>query len=215
LTLRDRFLTALAGDIGYTESPAGSNRTKFAKEAGHANGQPWCATFIVAKAKAEGVTLPSTSAYTPSLAQGFKEAKAWYLIPKPGDLVFYDFPDSVHRIQHVGVVEKVLNGDTIQTIEGNTARGSGGSQSNGGGVYRRIRNTQYVVGYGRPDFREEDNKVTKEQADKIIALLEGIKADTAESVRVLHALGLDSGRVKKRLGLADDQDWNTITPLIP
>lgn len=134
-------------EIGYTETPV--NKTKFAKEAGHANGAPWCATFLVAMARRAHVQLPNESAYTPSMAQGFKNAGLWSNLPVPGSLVFYDFPDSVHRIQHVGVVESVdpVHG-TLVSIEGNTSPGVKGSQVNGGGVYRRTRKMTYAVGYG-------------------------------------------------------------------
>lgn len=149
----DAFLREAASEIGYREDPSGSNRTKFAKEAGHPNGAPWCASFVVAIARRVGVNLPSESAYTPTMAAGFKKENRWHAKdPKPGDLVFFDFPDSQHRIQHVGIVAEVRADGSLTTVEGNTASGDHGSQHNGGGVYRRHRTTRYVVGYGRPRF---------------------------------------------------------------
>lgn len=151
----DAVLAQARSEIGYTESPAGSNRTKFAGEAGHANGQPWCATFAVAMARRCGGAVGNESAYTPSLYGSMRHVSD----PLPGDLAFFDFPDRVDRIQHVGIV---VGGDatSVTCVEGNTSSGSSGSQSNGGGVYLRTRSRRVVVGFGRPDYAmsaEEDD----------------------------------------------------------
>jgi hypothetical protein len=152
----DEFLTCLRRHIGETESPAESNLTPFAARAGHANGEPWCATFVVACAREVGIKLPSESAYTPTMADGFKHAGQWTPSdPRPGDLAFIDFPgDHKVRIQHVAVVVAV-EGNQIRTIEGNTSSGQGGSQDNGGGVFQRTRPRNIVVGYGHPAFEAE------------------------------------------------------------
>lgn len=147
----DDFVALAATHVGYTETPSGSNRTKYAAEAGHANGAPWCATFIVAVARRLGIVLPSESAYTPAMANAFRAAGRFHATPQRGDIAFFDFPDSKNRIQHVGIVVTADAG-TVTCIEGNTSSGSGGSQDNGGGVYRRTRPRRHVVGYGRPVF---------------------------------------------------------------
>jgi surface antigen len=152
MTAASAFLAAAAGEIGYLEAPAGSNRTKFAAEAGHANGYPWCATFLVAIAARVGLELPSTSAYTPAMANGFRAAGRWHTTPQPGDFAFFDFPDNVRRIQHVAVVEAVNPDGSLTTIEGNTSPSATGSQANGGGVWRRRRARGLVLGYGRPAY---------------------------------------------------------------
>ena len=149
------FINACNQEVGYIEEPI--NRTKFAAIAGHRNGQPWCHTFLVAKARQTGVDLPpgvADTAYTPSGVAAWKRAGRWFTDPKPGDWAYFDFPDNVRRVQHVGVVVSA-NSTThiIVTIEGNTSAGRSGSQTNGGGVFRRIRGTGTVVGYGRPWYR--------------------------------------------------------------
>lgn len=140
--------------IGYTENPRGSNKTIFAAEAGHANGQPWCATWVVAMMRRAGIKLPSESAYTPWMANAFRSRGLWHVGTagaRPGDVVFFNF--NGHGIQHVGIVEKGADEyGRIVTIEGNTSSGDSGSQDNGGGVYRRTRTKQFVVGYGRPTY---------------------------------------------------------------
>ena len=132
----EQYLDEAASELRTTESPPGSNRTEFASEAGHANGQPWCATFLVAIARRVGLALPSESAYTPTMANAFRAAKRWVGTPLAGDIAFFDFPDAKRRIQHVGVVES-STATTVTCIEGNTASGWAGSQDNGGGVWRR------------------------------------------------------------------------------
>ena len=134
-------------EVGYVEEP--TNRTKYATEAGHPQGWPWCATFVVAMARRANVQLPNESAYTPMMAQGFKTAGLWSKEPRPGSLAFFNFPDSTERIQHVGIV---VSSDpvkqTVLCVEGNTSPGRLGSQVNGGGVWLRTRPLKYVVGFG-------------------------------------------------------------------
>lgn len=148
------FIAAASQFIGVTESPAGSNKNPFARLAGHADGQPWCASFVVAVARSVGLKLPSESPYTPTMANAFRPLQR---LPEPGHLAFFNFPgDGVDRIQHVGIVGSVdLLSRRVVTIEGNTSPGPGGSQSNGGGVYRRTRPFEHVVGFGRPNFSKE------------------------------------------------------------
>lgn len=152
----ERFVKHLLEFDGITEDPPGSNRNKFAAIAGHANGQLWCATFLVAGAREVGLKFPNDSAYTPTLADGFRKAGRWSADgPVRGDLAFIDFPnDAKNRIQHVAVVVEV-DGDSIRTIEGNTSSSNSGLQDNGGGVFRKRRPRKIVVGYGRPAFDPE------------------------------------------------------------
>lgn len=137
--------------IGTNESPTGSNKQIFAAKAGHQNGLPWCATFIVACAREIGLKLPSESASTKTMAQGFKDAGAWHAKGAPGDIAFFDFPDSSTGIQHVGIITGG-SGSSYQTIEGNTSSGAGGSQDNGGTVAAKTRDVGTIVGFGRPAY---------------------------------------------------------------
>jgi hypothetical protein len=65
---------------------------------------------------------------------------------QPGDLVVL-----FGRGVHVGFIEK-RQGSGYVTIEGNTSSGAGGSQSNGGGSYRRYRPYSQVHGIAVPDY---------------------------------------------------------------
>lgn len=155
-----RVLDVARREIGTVESPPGSNRTKYGAAYG-ANGVAWCAQFVWWVFREAGLSslIPKT-AYTPTFAQWFKSRGQWGTAPRPGAVVFFDFPnDGVDRISHVGLVEAVNRDGSIVTIEGNTPAGTGGSQRDGGGVWRRTRKAG-VVGYGYPAYpapAEEDD----------------------------------------------------------
>lgn len=129
--------------IGYKESPPGSNRTKFGEWYGM-NGVPWCAQFLSYIFNEAGCPLPPIQspkgvAYCPFVTNYYKNLGKFNKTPKVGSLVLFDWgKDGV--ADHIGIVEKVINSNTVQTIEGNT---SASNNSNGGQVMRRMR---YVNG---------------------------------------------------------------------
>lgn len=142
---------AIARDeIGTTESPPNSNVVKYSRWY-PMNGSPWCAMFVSWVLDQAGIT-GFKHAYTPTGAERFRQQDRWFTShPEPGDLVYYDFPPH-ERIEHVGIVVRENDDGSITTIEGNTSSGNEGSQSNGGGVFRRHRTPDLVVGYGRPPY---------------------------------------------------------------
>jgi peptidoglycan hydrolase-like protein with peptidoglycan-binding domain len=96
--------------------------------------------------------------YTPSGVQGYRAVGRFiprYGDARPGDVVFFDWQggQSAGGTDHVGFVESVLPDGRIQTIEGNTSGDSNGSQSDGGGVWRRVRSRGNIVGFGRPNYQ--------------------------------------------------------------
>lgn len=149
--------------LGYRETPAGSNRTKFGDAYGSHGA--WCAVFLwycFRQAGADNLIMQRT-AYTPTLADWYMKRKRFDTAPRPGDLVFYNWPDSTNRIQHVGIVESV-EPSAIVAIEGNTAVTN---QSDGGQVMRRRRaRNSSIVGYGHPAYAApafEEDDLTSEQ----------------------------------------------------
>lgn len=70
---------------------------------------------------------------------------------EPGMIVLFDF-DRDGVPEHVGLVEEPLGSDRVQTLEGNTSRGIGGSQDNGGWVARRNRSVSDVLCGVRPYY---------------------------------------------------------------
>ncbi|PGH91543.1 phage tail tip lysozyme [Bacillus thuringiensis] len=144
----------IAAEIGSTETPADSNKTKYGKWYGQ-DGQPWCDMFQAWCANQVGATdICGKFAYTPYHANFFKNKGAWYTTPKKGDYAFFH---NGKRICHIGWVEKVIDSNTVQTIEGNTGSGS---NADGGQVQRRKRSISgtpkwKIVGFGRPEYLDE------------------------------------------------------------
>jgi len=144
----------IAAEIGSTETPADSNKTKYGKWYGQ-DGQPWCDMFQAWCANQVGATdICGKFAYTPYHASFFKNKGAWYTNPQKGDYAFFH---NGKRICHIGWVEKIIDSDTVQTIEGNTGSGS---NADGGQVQRRKRSISgtpkwKIVGFGRPEYLDE------------------------------------------------------------
>lgn len=119
------------------------------------SGVPYCAMFVTWVLRQAGVRIPGGDfAYVP---YGINAARnEGRLIParqaRPGDLAAFDW-DGDGVADHVGVVE-ANRWSHLQTIEGNTSSGAHGSQSNGGGVYRRTRSFDEVAAVWRPYYDE-------------------------------------------------------------
>ncbi|WP_233359054.1 peptidoglycan-binding protein [Thermomonospora amylolytica] len=126
----------------------------------------WCDAAVTYWAHQSGnhaaVCPNGDRAYTVWHAQDFQKAGRWYAgtvenlkRAKPGDIVFFDWDgsNSIGAIDHVGVIEKVLEDGRVQTIEGNT----------GNRCLRRIRSAGSIAGYGRPDY---DQAAPSKPADK-------------------------------------------------
>jgi hypothetical protein len=139
--------------IGYVEVP--DNKTMYGKWYG-LNGQPWCAMFVswVFNQAGEGKRVAASG------DKGFASCDAglrWFtrknkLVPigqaQASDLVFFQF-DNDAQPDHVGIVVK-NTGKQLICIEGNTSPDNKGSQSNGGGVYRKKRPYSVVMAVARP-----------------------------------------------------------------
>lgn len=152
-------LDACRSHVGTTESPSGSNRgplvSKWQREFG-IDGAPWCGAFVgYYLANVAGLPIPNGIVYTPNIytygktrTGGFDSVHS-YEGRKPGDLILFKWPgESRDFCDHVGILDE----DRVHTIEGNTSSDNGGSQNNGGGVYRRDRGDQFVVGVVRPRY---------------------------------------------------------------
>lgn len=176
----DEVLDVARSQIGTVEDARG--RQKFGAFYGM-DGVAWCAQFqwwCFNQVPGGAALIPKT-AYTPTFYQWFVDHGRASRTPSKGALVFYDWPDSVRRIQHVGIVEAVNADGSIATIEGNTTSGQAGDQSNGGGVWRRRRTTSAVVGYGLPAYapattpaapttRSPFMALTDKEQDELLAL---------------------------------------------
>jgi hypothetical protein len=64
--------------------------------------------------------------------------------PKEGDIVLFDWNhDGKH--DHTGIFVRWVTKTTFECIEGNTSPNNNGSQSNGGGVYKRTRGVGFAT----------------------------------------------------------------------
>lgn len=154
-------LKIAAGQLGTTESPAGSNRTKYGKWMG-LDGQPWCMSFVQWCFDQAGTPLPYKTGSCSALLNWFRKFRPEAVFvsgPQPGDIAIFTFG-------HTGIVEKALP-NAVQCIEGNTSPGAAGSQDNGGGVYRRQRNMALVRALIRPYPKKEDSMTGKEIYDAL------------------------------------------------
>lgn len=146
----EELLAIAVGELGTRESPAGSNKVKYASWYG-LNGQPWCVMFVMWVFARAGVALPARTASCGALMRAAKAAGMWVTSNyKPGDVVIYDFPGGA-ATDHCGIVESATAA-AVTAIEGNTAVDN---DSDGGAVMRRTRAIRQVVGAVRPVFEEE------------------------------------------------------------
>lgn len=147
-------------NLGFVEGPR-NNENPYAAVVGHANFQPWCASFVAACFRTAGITLPSESAYTPTMANGFKQQGSYRKgSPKVGDVVFFFWPN-MGRIAHVGIVETVNADGSVTCLEGNT--NAGGSRT--GGMVCRIVRRANIDGFGTPVYGPSEPKTTWQQGD--------------------------------------------------
>lgn len=156
MTIREAALRRAITNIGVTEDPPGSNRGRLIDQwntvAGAPLGSFWCASFVHAMFyRATGFVLPGGPSVQQIRQAGLKNG---WMVARPlrGDLACFDFHEGDHYGafgDHIGFVERVLalrwSGGKftgwIRTVEGNTSKQGdpSGSQSNGGGVFRRTR----------------------------------------------------------------------------
>lgn len=151
-TVKD-VLDLAESQVGITEYPPESNNViynteYYGREVWGVN-YPWCCTFVWWVFAQFKPCLVWKTASCSELGNWFKNNSKWYTQPKVGDVVFFKFPRNDNWTNHVGIV-KSINGNIIETIEGNT---SVNSDSNGGAVMIRQRNSN-IVGYGRPEYSE-------------------------------------------------------------
>lgn len=152
----NELLNIARGELGIVESPANSNRVKYASWYG-LNGQPWCVMFVMWVFNYAKVALPTRTASCTILMNAAKAAGSWITSNyKPGDVVIYDWGnDSVP--DHCGIIESVTS-TSIVAIEGNTAVGN---DSDGGQVMRRTRKLSTVLGAVRPVYEVEMDNTSK------------------------------------------------------
>ena len=156
----NKLLEIVRADIGYKESPANSNMTKYGAWYG-LDGQPWCMMAIMYWFDKAGIEMPIRTASCTAFMNAGRKTGRMVTDYQPGDIILFSF-DGGTDADHVGVCES-YDGSMITTIDGNT---SPTNEANGGAVMRRTRPISLVVAAYRPNYQEE-NKV--EEKDNIPA----------------------------------------------
>jgi hypothetical protein len=175
-----QILTWEASQIGQGEHPPGSNHTTYSVW----GDGPWCFYFqSYAFRKYNALDLiHGAHGYVPDFKGIFSPHGEFHTgSPKAGDLVAFDFNGSGDP-EHIGIVEKVVSGSTIQTIEGNTSDK----------VMRRTRSRSYVYGYATPKYGSTPTP-TPIGDDPVIGLKRG---DKGEAVKGLQTLLVYAGQAK-------------------
>lgn len=157
----NQVINIAAKEVGYTRWSDPNPGTKYGRWYAQKTSSPYfgrsgvayCAMFVSWVLNQAGMTPPGgIFAYCPT---GLANARRLGRVidkrhAKPGDVVFFDWNHD--RIaDHVGIVT-ANRGSYIETIEGNTSSGRRGSQSNGGGVYRRARSLSLVLAVATPQY---------------------------------------------------------------
>lgn len=194
-------LKIAAGELGITEYPPNSNRTKYGAWYG-LDGQPWCMMFVQWCFHQAGLTLQHRSASCSDMLSWYRKYAPEKVTnnPQPRDIIIYNFG-------HTGIVESVAAG-TITAIEGNTSAGDSGSQSNGGGVFRRVRSKSLVTAYIRPfdkyeEDKEDDYMTGKEIYDELNKYLKTQKLPDWAKAEMDEAV---------KLGITDGSDPMMLVP---
>ena len=196
-------LAVATKQLGITEWPTNSNKVKYntwyyGREVS-GDSYPWCMAFVQWCYNEAQMKLPYKTASCSALLNWYKQHHPECVVtkPEPGDVVIYDFG-------HTGIIESAAIGK-ITAIEGNTTAGNSGSQSNGGGVYRRTRSTSCVRAYIRPitamQIETEDDDMTQEKFNQMFkTAMEAYKKELRDN---------DSGKWS-----AEARQWAVDTGLI-
>lgn len=181
--------------IGYTENPKNSNRTVFGERYGW-NGVAWCVIFLwacFAEAGAQSLFYGGQKVASCSALKSYAQKTGQWVTSgyRVGDLVIFDFPGTSAVTDHIGIVEEV-SGKTLVTIEGNTSPDDKGSQSNGGGVYRKKRSTSLVNGAFRPLY---DDNLFNDKPEGGIKTLKAVTGATANEKTLIKSVQTAVGAI--------------------
>lgn len=199
----EEFLEIPRKEIGVTENPKDSNKTKYG-EWYQMNGVPWCMIFVQWCFSQAGLPLEFRSASCVETLDWWQENHPDKVTgqPKPGDIMIQVKSGGKG---HTGIVERV-NGNSVTTIEGNTSPTDAGSQDNGGCVARKERKLSDIRKFIRP----VDFEALSEQAK--IAKSGTIPSDIGEGAEVLwkyfKSLGFTDEAVAGILGCWTEESGN-------
>ena len=220
-----KLVSCAKNEVGYREkrsnaylddktANAGSNNwNKYARDIdtkypnfynGRKNGYSWCDIFADwCFIECFGYENALKMLYQPTKSAGagcqysanyYRAHNAFYRKPQVGDQVFFgDYGNE----GHTGIVVAV-SGNIITTVEGNTSGGYG-VESNGDGVYLKKYNisTQYIPGFGRPNWGVVSSNAGDEEASGTVSYptirLGSKGSDVKKAQQLLIAKGYSCG----------------------
>jgi hypothetical protein len=158
--LHEKAFEIAEGEVGVVEKTGRNDGEveKYLRVVGLGKGYPYCAAGIswcyLEAAKFYGKTksfipFPMTAGSQVVYSHAKKYGVKGKNKPEKGD--FFTYRKKNSYTGHTGIVDTVKKAGWIESIEFNTSSGIGGSQRDGGGVYRRKRN--YLHPLGRMMFR--------------------------------------------------------------
>lgn len=169
MTTASQVLDVARSFLGYQEGRG--NDTRFGVWYGM-NKAAWCAMFASYCSFEAGLPIPATTArgyaYCPSGMTYFKRIGRWSSTPQEGAHIFFTFPGEGVGVNHVGLVERVLDNGVVQTIEGNTED-----------AVRRRNRRAYIAGYGLPPYstaRPQQREAPQLNAD-VVSMMERSSGD--------------------------------------
>jgi CHAP domain len=179
-----------AKQIGFIEGP--NNQNPYGSWYGVPN-QPYCAMFVSWVFEQAGASslvaaeTPKGFSYCPAGLRWFQTKGA--VVDKykgfPGDLVFYCW-DNTGTAQHVGILE-AASPDGLTVIEANTSPDHfNGSQSDGGGVYRRHRPYLNVMAIVRPAYAVTHQATTSRTTKNVAGGTAALTALGGGTAAVVH-----------------------------
>ena len=160
---REKVIEIARLELGVTEDPAGSNRTKYGAAYG-LDGQPWCVMFLWWVFREAGERMAffggGKTASCSTLLRWYREQGLTVPVEdvQTGDIVLMNFHGGKDP-EHCGLVVETWHRKTgeltfVDTVEGNTSP-SDGSQSNGGMVCLKSRYPSQIVAVCRPQYQPE------------------------------------------------------------
>lgn len=212
---RQRVVSVALGEVGTTENPRNSNRTKYGEWYGM-NGQPWCAIFVdwcYVRAGLPDLRNVVSPLWAATWAGTSAARVHGWTVPvaqaKPGDIAMFNFPGG-DPVDHTGIVTDYpdLTRHLVATVEGNTS--AAGSQSNGGQVLTKRRPFSVIAAVIRVPQLDyippgDDMPLTQDEIERIARRVTDYLANPAINPGTVIDGGARSAIVQTQAAVSDPQ----------
>ncbi|MFD9949808.1 CHAP domain-containing protein, partial [Nonomuraea sp. NPDC059023] len=189
-------LAAMRSYLGTAGRPNVLTRRYAARHGDEFLRAPWCNIAITEAARESGngaAVLPDGDrAYTVWHAEDGRDLGRWHAgtvesirrFAELGAIVFFDWDgtNTIAKIDHVGIIEKVLSDGRVQTIEGNTADA----------CKRRVRSAGVIAGFWNPPYEADAKPAPKPAPNPTEVMVKKLpmlrKGDRGWHVKTMHYL---------------------------